>query len=205
MWEKKASYLPLRGMVSHNNPIHIFSVYFMNAWSWPIRKKYFTQKQLVNSMHAVILHAFVVVCWFFSKLTFSKNSFTKLSDCQKALIQIRTDVLPVLTEVQTVCLFCRLLSFFSKSLKKILSGVPSECQTVWIQVRLVWVNTVCKVISRREKSSIAGDEFIIWIYNLLICFWVPAGLGCWFLHTVNSEIFKRILFSQKALKDIFAT
>ena len=28
---------------------------------------------------------------------------------------------------------------------------------------------------------------------------------CWLLHTVNSEIFARILFSRKALKYIFAT
>ena len=33
---------------------------------------------------------------------------------------------------------------------KILSGIPSECQTVWIQIRpdilsgLIWVQTVCK-------------------------------------------------------------
>ena len=39
------------------------------------------------------------------------------------------------------------LNFFSK---KNLSGIPSECQTVWIQIRpdvlsgLIWIQTVCK-------------------------------------------------------------
>ena len=42
--------------------------------------------------------------------------------------------------------------FFQNQLfRKILSGIPSECQTVWIQIRpdilsdLIWVQTVCKV------------------------------------------------------------
>ena len=46
--------------------------------------------------------------------------------------------------------FCR-LPIFSKSIfQKILSGMPSVCQTVWIQIRpdilsgLIWVQTVCK-------------------------------------------------------------
>ena len=32
-------------------------------------------------------------------------------------------------------LFCRLLNFFSQLFRKILSRIPLECQTVWIQVR----------------------------------------------------------------------
>ena len=48
-------------------------------------------------------------------------------------------------------LFCRLLIFFQNQLfQKILSGIPPECQTDWIQIRpevlsgLIWVQTVCK-------------------------------------------------------------
>ena len=51
--------------------------------------------------------------------------------------------------------FCMILSsgdYFSKSifLEKIQSGIQSECQTVWVQIRtdilsvLIWVQTVCK-------------------------------------------------------------
>ena len=54
--------------------------------------------------------------------------------------------------------------FFSKStFSKILWGISSECQTVWIQIRpdvlsglisdlsgLIWFQTVCKFISRRH-------------------------------------------------------
>ena len=48
-------------------------------------------------------------------------------------------------------LFCRLLIFFQNQLFfKILSGIPSDCQQVWIQIRadilsaLIWFQTVCK-------------------------------------------------------------
>ena len=48
-------------------------------------------------------------------------------------------------------LFCCLLIFFQNQLfRKILSGIPSECQTDWIQIRpnkmlgLIWLQSVCK-------------------------------------------------------------
>ena len=48
-------------------------------------------------------------------------------------------------------LFCHLLFFFKINFSgKILFGIPSECQTIWIQVKpdnlsgLIWVQTVCK-------------------------------------------------------------
>ena len=50
--------------------------------------------------------------------------------------------------------------------KKALSGILSECQTVWIQIRpdvlssLIWVQLFAKVISRRQKSPLAGKELI---------------------------------------------
>ena len=47
--------------------------------------------------------------------------------------------------------FCRLLIFFQNKLfRKILSEIPSECQTVWTLIRpdylsgLIWVETVCQ-------------------------------------------------------------
>ena len=47
--------------------------------------------------------------------------------------------------------FCHLQIFVhNKVFRKILSGMPSQCQTVWIQIRpdklsgLIWVQTVCK-------------------------------------------------------------
>ena len=68
-------------------------------------------------------------------------------------------------------LFCRLLFFFNINfLKKILSGIPSECQTDWIQIRpdkrsgLIWVQSVCKgyeqtaLVGRvNQGSSYGGD------------------------------------------------
>ena len=46
--------------------------------------------------------------------------------------------------------FCCLLIFQNHLFWKILSGIPSKCQAIWIQVRpiilsgLIWVKTVCK-------------------------------------------------------------
>ena len=46
--------------------------------------------------------------------------------------------------------FCHLLIFSNQLFKKILSGIPSECQTVWTLIRsddssgLIWVQTVCQ-------------------------------------------------------------
>ena len=44
-----------------------------------------------------------VVCWFFSRSTFMKNSFKNHSECQTVWIQIRPDVASGLIWVQTVC------------------------------------------------------------------------------------------------------
>ena len=47
---------------------------------------------------------FIVVCLFFSKSTFSKNSFKNIpSECRTEWIQIRPDILSGLIWVQYVC------------------------------------------------------------------------------------------------------
>ena len=56
---------------------------------------------------------------------------------------------------------CRLLIFFKINFSKILSGIQSECQTVWIQIRshvlsgLIWVQTVCKGY---QQTTLEGKE-----------------------------------------------
>ena len=46
---------------------------------------------------------------------------------------------------------------------KILSGIPSECQTVWIQNRphvllgLIWVQTICKGY---QQKALAGEQLM---------------------------------------------
>ena len=54
-------------------------------------------------------------------------------------------------------------SFQNELFRKIHSGIPSECQTVWIQIRpdvlsgLIWFQTVCKKLSaddtRRQRDT----------------------------------------------------
>ena len=67
---------------------------------------------------------------------------------------------------------------------KILSGIPSECQTVWIQIRpdilsgLIWVQTVCKGY---QQMTLVGNELSTIINSVL-------GLTkeCWQKHYHNS-------------------
>ena len=61
-----------------------------------------------------------------------------------------------------VFFFCRLLiSFKINFFKKILSGIPSEFQTVWTQIRpykksdLIWIQTFCKVY---QQTAVVGKE-----------------------------------------------
>ena len=63
-------------------------------------------------------------------------------------------------------LFCRLLNFFQIHLfRKILSGIPSECQTDWIKIRrdillgLIWVQSVCKGYEQSQQTTLVDKEF----------------------------------------------
>ena len=70
---------------------------------------------------------------------------------------------PLPTEIFCM-LFLSSADFFQNQLfQKILSGISSACQTVWIQVRpdillgLIWVQTVCKSY---QQTTPAGKELI---------------------------------------------
>ena len=63
--------------------------------------------------------------------------------------------------------FCSLWIFFSNNLfffKKYLSGIPSVCQTVWVQIRpmyfsgLVLVQSVCKSYQQMTKVATSGER-----------------------------------------------
>ena len=92
-------------------------------------------------------------------------------------------------------LFCCLLffleiNFFQNFFQ--LSGIPSECQTDWIQIRpdllsgLFWVQTVCKVYQQTMSVNIfkRGSRFkkkvlSIICENLLVCMgaqWLSDGV-----------------------------
>ena len=62
--------------------------------------------------------------------------------------------------------------FFQDQLfRKILSGIPSEYQTVWIQIRprhlpgLIWVQTVCKGC---QQPTLVGKELMKFDYKNII-------------------------------------
>ena len=62
-------------------------------------------------------------------------------------------------------LFCCLWIFvFKLNFSKNLSGIPSECLTVWIQIRpdilsgLIWVQTVCKGYQQMTKVATRGER-----------------------------------------------
>ena len=54
--------------------------------------------------------------------------------------------------------------FQNKLFRKNISGIPSECQTDWIQIKpdilsgLIWVQTVCKGY---QQTTLVGKEFTI--------------------------------------------
>ena len=65
-------------------------------------------------------------------------------------------------------LFCRLPIFFKIIFKKKnLSGILSECQTVWILIRpdvllgLIWVKAVCKSY---QQTTLVGNELMLVLY-----------------------------------------
>ena len=65
------------------------------------------------------------------------------------------------------CFYFRLLTFFKiKYLKINHQGPPSECQTVWIQIKtdilliLIWVQTVCKGYCQTTKLSTGMQRVI---------------------------------------------
>ena len=57
---------------------------------------------------------------------------------------------------------CLLILFQIQLFLKLLSGIPSECQTVWIQIKpdilsgLVWVQTVCKY---HHQTALVDKKF----------------------------------------------
>ena len=64
---------------------------------------------------------------------------------------------------------CRLLIFFqNQPFFKTLSGIPTECQTVWIHIRpnvlsgLIWVITVC---NSYQQTTLVAKELILEIFN----------------------------------------
>ena len=74
-------------------------------------------------------------------------------------------------------LFCLFLSDrFTQVLKKNLSGIPSECQTVWCQIRpnilsgLIWVQTVCK---NYQQMTLVGKELILVMLNIIVYYTPP--------------------------------
>ena len=105
--------------------------------------------------------------------------------CLTVWIRIRPNILSGLIWVQTICkgnqqtekvvrqrvndysnnsacrvifhILCNLIFFQNLIFQKILSGLPSECQTVWIQFRpdillgLIWVQTICKGYQQTAK------------------------------------------------------
>ena len=66
------------------------------------------------------------------------------------------------------CFYFRLLTFFKiKFLKINHPGPPSECQTVWIQIKtdillvFIWVQNVCKkAIGKRQNCPLACKELL---------------------------------------------
>ena len=59
--------------------------------------------------------------------------------------------------------------FQNQDFQKILSGISSGCQTVWIQIRpdkmsgLIWIETVCK---GNQQTTLTGKELIVIVLEI---------------------------------------
>ena len=88
--------------------------------------------------------------------------------------------------------FCHFFFFFQNQLfPKIISGIPSECQTDWIPIRrvilsgLIWVQSVCKGY---QQTTLVGNELTLFClfalrfyipvnYFSVMSGWFPVFLG----------------------------
>ena len=88
------------------------------------------------------------------------------------------------------CFCCRHIVcwlFSALTFQKVLSGALSECQTVWIQIRmyilsvLIWVQTVCKGYQQTTKiaANKEGVKFFFWrSITCAICMHEISNLIC---------------------------
>ena len=83
-----------------------------------------------------------------------------------AKVKWRWDCTLTLCPLGKFSCFLSSADFFQIIFWKILSGIPSECQTDWIQIRLnillgmIWVQTACKSY---QKMTLGGKELrVIW-------------------------------------------
>ena len=111
---------------------------------------------------------------FFEKVDFDKNSTDNKKDenfpVGKQLKSVKTKsrlqkkCIPPAVSLPAGKFFMFLSSadfFHNQHFVKILSKIPSECQTVWIQIRhdilsgLIWIQTICKCY---QQTALAGEE-----------------------------------------------
>ena len=96
------------------------------------------------------------------------------------------------------CFYFGLLTFFKiKFLKIIHPGPPSECQTVWIQIKtdillvFIWVQTVC-------KRLLADDKIIHWHAKSTLVFNILSHIGI-YMHMYIPLIFGHFKYIQHAM------
>ena len=57
--------------------------------------------------------------------------------------------------------------FQNQPFRKIISGILSECQTVWTQIRtdkmsvLIWVQTICKDYQQAARKELTANIYIL--------------------------------------------
>ena len=110
-------------------------------------------------------------CLYINKIHKIKICYCNVSHLLIMFVYTADNFVKPAESVQQLLLFaCRVIlhafvssaDFFNELYKTNLSGIPSECQTVWLQIRtdvlsgLIWVQTVCKGFNRRQKPPLAG-------------------------------------------------
>ena len=81
--------------------------------------------------------------------------------------ELRKSTVLSVVSILTIChlCFCRLQIFKDQLFRKIISEIPSDCQTGWTQIRpdflsgLIWVQTVC---IGYQQTTLVGKEFMLY-------------------------------------------
>ena len=128
----------------------------------------------LKALRRTWLHRLILRVFFFFRI--SQKCY-----CKAVLAVEVIWILSVICNYLTLCMLgkiCMLFYlfivcgffFFNFFFQNYLSGIPSECQTIWIQI---WVQTVCKGYQQMTKVATSGERVryaIIWHFRInVVC------------------------------------
>ena len=96
--------------------------------------------------------------------------------------------------------------FQNKLFEKILSGIPSECQTVWTLIRpddssgLIWVQTVCQGY---QQTTLVDKELNLLPHPGLYQIWSEIPKTGYVIRWLKYSFYHRATFSHEIASEVF--